>query len=610
MSQNFLKIRRCFSPSSWSHIIQFSSPVLRSLLLYCSRNGPLSDTQLKEQQLQSFQKEYDVLSSTPKPQRIHFSSLLDDRDDESIIPELPQNPTATAYVKYAIKNWVERVCLKPVIYPKLSSKSVSHKTRDICTLRDYPNNYGISSNITQVDLERIYHYFHDKVGGENEMRQVYYPSQFSPRTYYSSGGLSFHKTKFIGRLLTLLCEQLPPSSRRTRNLPNRLFVDEDEYALIYDFSSYTTNLWEHSSFFYWLARCVDEVDVCVMDAYDGPISVSLSSLINDCEDMHVFPKISVREYIVGCVFPIITNHVAGLLGIMGNIPSAVFLHASIGMQAIDTNHTNKINTPGDDGIILTTKENETRVVTTISTIGEFQMEKVYRSIDTGCLHLKKTIVQVANTLITMPNVVLPSVEYMINDEDVDPRYYKQINKLTKDERRAATASTITSFLKSLRSVDIGDDDECVILTLLDIIYTWYNLPRFGNVPQFLNSSQSYFCCAIPSQGYDFRVCPITYTIQHNNSRVSRLPMRDRIEPTTDLSKLGIGDVFVSNGTQLTTYLEKLGYLDKKVKTECVFNEEVYDRTIYEYTHYHPYCVYEFLVLNTPPYFLLQMDNMC
>jgi len=609
-SPYIIQISRSFTYSQWTNLKLINTPILRSFLLSCARNGPITEEDKRKQERESFEKEYRVLTSEPGEQRLNFAAFSD-ISFGTLLPEFPINPYAVKAINEGFDKWFDQVANIPILYPKMSTKSVSYETRDLCRELGYCDNVYISEDVTQVDLERIYHKYGDIIGGANEMRQIYYPSQFAVRTYYSSGGDSYSQTKYIGKPLTMLCETLDVSSKLCRNSPARIVLDDDEYAFIYDFTSYTTNLREHVPWLVYLSQRVGDIGVMIMDSRKGAISCTLSSLIWQCKIAHELPPINIRQYITKVVYPQVHNAIAGLLGIKGNIPSAIHLHGCVALYLKPVpNCLRKVNTPGDDGL-RAQKDNEMRDIKVgLRSLGEFQMEKTYDTRHSGCLHLKRSIVQSENHLILIPNVYFPSFEYEMSDEKIDTRYYKAISRLSKKDRKEAVASTVTSFLKSIVAIDVSDIDRSFIRIVLRYIYDNFGLPYEGNVPQFTDSSEHYFCCTFPSLAHDYSRCPITFTIKSNYTRCSRLPDRRFIDSMTDLRLVDKGDVFLSNGNGLTGYLTHLGYLEKRLVMVDVFDDELYDKTISEYVDDHERGVYEFVVMSLIPYRLLSYECLC
>jgi hypothetical protein len=570
----------------------------------------MSDEDIKIQCKESYQKEHKALLTVMEPSRINFAPLIVGNTSDQFVEELPSNPYSANIIQEAVMRWLRKVRQLSVIYPVMSSQSVSMETTTICQSRGYIGTHGISTRINQVDLERVYHHYHEQIYSINEMRQVYYPAQFAVRTYYASGSYSYHKTKYIKTILTLLCDELAPSHRKLRENPGRLVVEDDEYALCYDFTSYTTALRSHVDLIRWLKESTLGIEVVVMDAIDGPISVSLSTLFQDLEDAHTKPEIYIKEYILGGVVDTLVNLNGGLLGISGNITSAIVLHAIIGIQLVTQDPTNKINTPGDDGIIIITDDGEVYVLVGLKLIGSFQMTKIYKTKFTGCLHLKRTIKQWNGGLIMGQNVYFPSFEYERNDDNLDARYIRQLSRMDKYERKQAAASSVLSFLKSLQFVERTEDDVMFLSVLFDIYYKWFSLSYMGCVPQFeMYNNKSYFCCCCPSEIYNYDRCPIEYTIKNQNTTLSRLPRRRPIDRITDLRYVRVGYVFESNGSKLLTYIEKLGYVRKKVVYDYIMDDTVYQRTISEYKERHEYSVYEYEVVKKIFYRFIQHDYL-
>lgn len=613
-SPYFRNIKSFFTRKQFEDLLLFNSPVLRCFLLFCARNAPITEEQLEVQKKEAFEKELKALYELQEEPQIDFSVLYSGNINDQLVEELPSNPNSSRVVNEAILRWIRKVSNLGLIYPSLSSKSLSLETTEICRTKNYLGNNGVGvRGISEVDLERIYHIYRDQIESNNEMRMVYYPAQFGLRVYYASGGKAFRLTKYIKPVITTLCDELVPSNKNTRDDPTRLYLEEDEYALCYDFTSFTTRLRAQTRMIRGLQDASHGVYVRVMDASDGPITVPLIALLRDLEEAHTQPEINVREYILGKIVDTLVNLNAGLLGNRGNITLGITTHASIGLYLIPTtvnNPNEKINTPGDDGLIITTDDGEVYVLVGLKLLGSFQMTKIYRTVFSGCLHLKRTIRQGQGRLWLAENAHFLSFEYERKDKHLDIRYEKRLSRMTRGERKKAAASSVKSFLKSLQKVDITDEDRVFLHVLFDVYYRWFGLSYTGCVPQFeIYNPESYFCVCCPNFLYDYKRCPIEYTINHQNTEVSKVPRRAPIEKITDLRYVNQGHVFQSNGSKLLTYMEKLGYFRKEMVYDYVLDDTVYARTIKEYKERHEYTVYTYYTLKKPYYRFIYEDYM-
>lgn len=593
-SPRYTVLQQTFSYPLLKALYQFDTPYFRSLLLMTVRNAPMTDIMYKQAVEDSFFKEYNVLTSSPPVTKLNFSCFFG-HPDEEIYDGYGTNPIYCKHIQNIFDSWKEHLT-KNVLFPRISKKSMSKSTLYNVRLLDYID--PTKREVSQQDLEIIYHNTGFEVGGNCEMRQKTYVAQLEPRTYYTSGGDAYRLTKYLAKPTVLLCDYFEPSHRKLRNIPTRLNLTHEDYAFIYDLTSYTSNLYEHSSFLYQLSLYCTGTTVLIMDATQGVIECDLGLLLHNLYTMHVFPKVDIQDRIMNFHYPTVENNVAGLLGVYGNMSTATFLHAIVVGYIVGD--TNRINTPGDDGIVTIDRSEEPDVRNFIETLGILKMDKVYRTTERGSLHLKKTVEQIGTTLISMSNVYHPSLEYAPLHSDLDPRY-PDVLMMTKSKRKSAAASSITSFLKSMRSVTVYDKDRYVIPRFLTWFYTRHSLPVQGKVPQFSDGLGS-FVPLCPDDRYDYNCDPIVTTINNHYTEMSVLPVREKI-PLRPFEDCHDETVFVANSCPFLVYLETLGYIIKKKQKRCVFGEEAYRETIKEYTVLGLPAVYDYTVVMTVPSFL-------
>jgi len=562
-----------------------STPVLSALLQLLAKGSPLTETQQSELRQASANKEFIVLDSTPRESVIDYSCFFGDYETP-IDTDIPPNPAMASRVHKSIDDWI-KVCRSRILYPRLSSKTVSHDT----TLNAWEalKDLGLyqDEEVTQIDLEWIYHTFGIEVTGACEMRQRFYISELQPRTYFASGGDAFRYTKYAATLGNLLADSLPCSEKHACTNPTRLLIPSRGSAVIYDLTTFTSNLHEHWSFLDALSKYCKGSIVRTMDAVHGLVDRDLGDLVAQLRDLHRY-----AVYTTGRVFPVTTrsrHHVAGFLGVYGNITTAKFLHAAVVLQVHHT--TDELNVVGDDGISGTT--DPPRTVGAVQHLGTLEESKVYVTSEAGCIHLKRPVRQLGSRCIQSPVVNLPSLEYTLHKQNVDSRY-GDLAKMTKNERRTGAGSNMLRCLQSLTRVPMTEEDQELVYSLLHWAYIDSGIPIEGHVPQVTGDFSYGFVPRLDRK--ELMLDPIENTIAHMYSGTAHLDFREHRAVTMSYDN---GSQFSGNISPHLTYLCKLGYVNK-TPTRVLYTGEVgYQLLIKEYVNPDP-VVYTFTVIKDIP----------
>jgi hypothetical protein len=544
---------------------------------------PYSPQEVARIKLKSITKELCVLESLPRPTAINYKSFFE-VCNERLHPDIPHNQRMIKTVRDSIFAWRKRMSER-VLYPKVSKKTMSASTK-----RDFQDilGYDIDSNPSQVDLERYYHTTGIEVQGSCEMRQKWYQSNMDPRTYYAMGGEAYHKSKNLQSAFNELCEMLEPSSKSLSVMPDRLMLDSDEYAYIYDLSSFSSNLHEQRYFTYYLGMFCVGTRVKVYDTNLGIVYKDLGEMILEYNTLNTNISYSTERFFSE---PILSfSGTAGLLGVYGNISTAKFLHACVILQQVQ--HQNKLNVAGDDGIAAV--NNDISIYRSICLLGEMETTKAYRTYEKGCICLKRPIEQFGDHLIMGTLVNWPSFEFSLNDKSVDIRF-PSILQMSKNDRKDATASSVTNFLKQLKNV--SQLDSALIDRYISTLYQHMHLPKCGNIPQ-INGSKLGFVPAV--EGNYIGRDPISYTIDRLYQGIAVIPVREKKPYTNEM----YGDLeFTCNANRKLSILEKLGYLSNEKIQRVISGEDGLQQLKDEYLMYEP-ILYRYTVVTQIPQHLV------
>lgn len=565
------------------------TPLLAGLILQLVHLAPMDDKSVVDTYRQSMVKEMTVMESVRRECTINFEPFFGEYD-EQIHESIPSNPTVCRYIHAGIDRWISSL-QSQILYPKMSSKTVSKATSQELWRIDQQYELNNDVGVTGIDLERVYHVYGVEVPGPCEMRQKWYYSQLKPRTYYAQGGDAYKTSKYLASAFVELCDTLPATNRRTRVEPSRITIRSPSADVVYyDLTSFTSNMHTQAEFCYRLSRYCYGKKVRLMDSYHGVIEVDLGDLISDytrtnlCNPSYTLPSKYDNPTTVHY------HSVAGFLGVYGNIATATFIHGIV--MASLHEYLDENNVAGDDGLDVT--EDAQVTLNAAGLIGEVSDEKTFRESEGCCIHLKRPITRMGQRLIHGQLITWPSLE-PIQDEP-DPRY-PYLKNLTRREKRDMLAGSITAFLRKLQFLRLDNHELDLIDTFLSYLYDTYDLPREGCVPQ-VTRSRSGFISAYEKRyiGMD----PIYNTIVRSYTGIAKLPLRDRVKWEYGMFEEG---VFRCNSTKLLKHLTALGYLEQEKSHRYVFGEEGLKELLKEYTCPDP-IVYDYTIKCTLPAWII------
>jgi len=308
-----------------------------------------------------------------------------------------------------------------------------------------------------------------------------------------------------------------------------------------------------------------------VDAVDGLVPKDLGDLIWEYTTHNLIQPLCSLARVFPNMDHCVAHHVAGYLGVYGNIATATFLHGAVMLQTVDS--PNRLNIAGDDGLIDSNYDKEK--LDALATIGIVEETKAFSTEEGGAVHLKRPITQIGNRLLPGLLVPWPSLEYLSLEQSVDPRY-PHISNMSKDERRTALAASITTFLSYLTTTAMTADDHEYIFSFLKWLYQEGRLPEGGNVPQISGTPLGF----VPAIRIDYiGLEPITNTIGRMYPGWATLIRRAHMPFEKDMLEQR---EFLCNGSKCLRYLEDLGYLSSRKESVYVVGEEGLQALLKEY----------------------------
>jgi hypothetical protein len=229
------------------------------------------------------------------------------------------------------------------------------------------------------------------------MRQKWYPSGPKPRTYFAMGGKAYANARFLQDFFTDLTNVFPSTNHIQRLEPYRLRLevneDDQPHYLIYDLSSFTSNMQAQRSFCRSLAEFFKGVEVEVFDEHYGRYLADLGEMLEDYNEHCVDYPLLNQERVPDDVRTVDGDYhhgAASMLGIYGNLMTCTVAHFMIVSLSVE-NPYEEDNTAGDDGMILFFLLTYYSVLIAISLVGVFAIDKTFRSDEPGAIALKRPV---------------------------------------------------------------------------------------------------------------------------------------------------------------------------------------------------------------------------
>jgi len=577
------------------------NPLLSGFLITLCISLPLSAEATRTTYTDLLAKEMLVMESSPLPSALNYRPFFG-AYKEPIHPSVDPNPRQAAMIHQLIDSWIISLERKPYILPHMTNKLCAKTTQE--AVRNKYSDYMTfeEEGATQADLELIYLRYGDPLlHCPCEVKQRWYTSGLTPRTYYAAGAKAYHYSKYVRDALNSLCDFLPPTERFSRVNPHRIILASPQsHAVIYDLTSFTSNMHEQRHFINALACYCRGRCIRILDGIEGLIVVDLGELLLQYNELNIEPKYSSAK-LIGKDLEL-THHVAGFLGVFGNLASCTFLHGAVVSQLVST--FSQLGVAGDDGCIDSVDDYTTFFV--IRLLGLMEESKGYNTSEPGNqVYLKRPIRQVGSRLFSDSFALYSMVEHLFEEDDL--RFFPSTRSI--GERKGSLASSIVAYLRSLTRVLLSSDQKDCILQFLTNVYQHANFPIWGNVPQ-IHVDHSSFIGKLPSGivptlsveciGHD----PIEFTIKSLYQNTAVLPERSMSRMDLDYELLYVGSSFRCTGSALLGYFKKLGFVDTEQEDVILSGEEGLSALLRHYSSLRDFPVYTVHVISEIPLHLL------
>lgn len=452
---------------------------------------------------------------------------------------------------------------------------------------------------SQRYLECWQHHNNFLIDGPCEVRQKWYRSGLSPRTYFAQGGTAFNLSKHVQGMANDLVDSLVSTHYHYRLNPTRIRIESNESLRIWDLSSFTSNHHESRHFICALAEFCADTEVEIMDCIHGKSMINLGRLISSYSQMNTFPEYTLErldEYFTDLVN---FHNVAGFLGVYGNLPFSTFLHGASVLQVIGD--PDKLNVAGDDGHAPSEPGSlqDHYLGRIIRRNGVVEESKYFWTYEDGAVCLKRGLVQIGNRLLQKEMIIWPSISLILQrilGPDA-PSHSSDPVKKSKNELKASIAAEMMRFLNSLFLHNHLGWDYSSIIRFCRCVYETCGLPVEGSVPQL---GGQYLCPILPVSHSSFLSPPLQQVVAYHYRGFVELPERSTIECYEPRELLWLaGWSFYSSPNGKYSYLESLGYLRSEVVKRCYTGLDGYHALLKEFSGYVSE-IREYYVESVPP----------
>jgi hypothetical protein len=332
------------------------------------------------------------------------------------------------------------------------------------------------------------------VPGPCEVRYAWKYNDLKPRIYYAIGADAYFHARYMWRIFDSLVKVFrsthPESRYNTYRFP--MFTLPESVFLIYDYTSFTSMLEEFKRYCAWLGDFLKGYTCRIWDTHCGVREDDLGSLMHAynaaCNIQAEFSVHRLTEQSPDDTSVILNHHVAGLLGVFGNIVGSTSLHGLVGIQI--TGNQDWLNAIGDDAEMLIDGDliglEETKDC--IRLLGDIADEKFEIFIEdemtmdqSNGWHFTKRPITVSHHNIEtgwMPD--FPIMARILGQQDGQHTISPEPHWIRRRLLIKQTCRLFDSMRLHLRFLD--DDDIPICLQILRTLYRTMLLPENGSFP--------------------------------------------------------------------------------------------------------------------------------
>lgn len=404
---------------------------------------------------------------------------------------VPPNPSMTSKIRRALTQY-RRSIENKVLWPYSTRKGISEESTRIYL--------GLTQNlgkpwmdidtptqpVSSRDVVSFFLHYGVWIHGNCELKQRWYPSILTPRTYFAQGGDAIRVSSYLRDFFNDLCDCFLPTDRYARVDGSRLVTYDDGYFFIYDLTSFSSNFHEQLPFLHTLAEFFSETYVYLVSAKLeliradlGEMIMEYANTIND-EPLYWFSR---KVFDEDTRPPVPSIHkVAGFLGVPGNLATCTLPHGMLVSQHLDDE--SKQSCAGDDGCIgCQHDKHQQEIEHTIQLLGIFQPDKGSSTrFQEAASYLKRRFVQEGKHAWMFHRVEYLMLSLVHSFRNTDPRFPELC--MDKSKLRSSIAKSVVSLIRSLYIFTNGvylEGEMEYVLDFLSYVYGYLDLPRGGQL---------------------------------------------------------------------------------------------------------------------------------
>jgi hypothetical protein len=467
-------------------------PVISSSIISMVLSRIPTPDRIEALRIQSISKELSVMESTPRPATIAWNHFFDPSlNDYSIGEGIPPNPDMTYHIRRSLTHFRRQVSDR-IIWPYSTRRGISQETSRIymgsvqhIVKPWFDVDRDLNSPISSRDVVAYFLHYGSWIPGYCEMKQRWYPSGLTPRTYFAQGGDAIRVSCYLREFFNDLCDCFIPTERYMRVDGSRLITYDDGYFFIYDLTSFTSNFHEQYSFLCHTADFFRGTNVfCVSTGLTlvpsdlGDLIMEYADTINLNPRYQFSPKILVHTE--GLPPPV--HKVAGFLGVPGNLATCTLAHGLLISQHLSS--VENQSTAGDDGCVgCRNDEHQHDIENTIQLLGIFQSDKGSTTrFQQAASYLKRRFSQVNHQAVMFERVEFIMLSLVNSVKNTDPRFPEISYSPSKLRSSIAKASVqlIRSLFLFTQGVYLTGERE-YIMDFLSYVYRVVDLPKGGQL---------------------------------------------------------------------------------------------------------------------------------
>jgi hypothetical protein len=341
----------------------YIDPSAASILAHAVRVAPfINEDGLSEMVRSALSKELEAALNIYEVSRFDYRCIFDQQVSSRKIPfcsRLQPEEEIASSVFLDFESTVSQLNNR-LIFPDLGTKTVGatvarnfwemYRTAGCSFMDEGDATTSSPDSVTPTDCMRLFIETGCEVPGPVEMRSTWKFNQISPRVYYARGGSVMSASMFIQPVMNIIIDHFAEVHRLNRFQPIPTDLTEDDLVALYDYSSFTSWLYEIIRFIAAMSEFYrNRVSLRCVHPVHGVVMTDLGDLLKRyLDECTMFAEFEISSGLDPFDSPIAFRHTNGMLGIPGNIFIATLFH---GIYVRFLAGQNRSRCVGDDAVM-------------------------------------------------------------------------------------------------------------------------------------------------------------------------------------------------------------------------------------------------------------------